>query len=350
MGRYEVLDFYNEGGMQEVYIAQDRTLKRRVALKTPKTDSATKRFDRSAKVSAKVRHPNVAATFDYFEYKAKPYLIEELVSGSDLKRRLDTEFLYLDPHLAAHVINHLARAMAAAHHAGVAHRDLKPSNVIVSADPALSIVKITDFGIARMADEELASGIEAWEKDDTSVTGSQTLVGAIPYMAPERFEDPRKVLLKSDIWATGAILYHLLQGDPPFGRGPAAIGKILGTAKFDPPTLFGKFPAFSQLEVAIWKIIRDCLSKDPAKRPSADRLVELCADLCYSTEPRLVGVIESFADGTGDWGFIGTKSGSFFLHRTEFYGIGLKAGVRVNFMPHEGEPRKRAAPAIPLRA
>ncbi len=273
--RYEILDFHNEGGMQEVYVAQDRTLSRRVALKVPKNISAEKRFERSARLSAKVRHPNVAATLDYFEYEERPYLIEELVPGTDLKRRLDTEFFYLDPHLAAHVINHLARALSTAHHADVCHRDLKPSNVIVSSDPSLLVVKITDFGVAKMANEQLAEEIDQLEKDENSLTGSQTLVGAIPYMAPERFSAPREVNLASDVWALGAILYQLLKGEPPFGRGPMAIGKILGTAAVERPPLFGKYHGYAQLEDALWQIMKACLNRKVSERPNADLLVSI---------------------------------------------------------------------------
>ncbi|SRR6266567_2803371 len=348
--RYEILDFHNEGGMQEVYVAQDRTLSRRVALKVPKNVSAAKRYERSARLSAKVRHPNVASTLDYFEHKERPYLIEELVPGSDLKRRLDTEFLYLDPHLAAHVMNHLARALATAHHSEICHRDLKPSNVIVSSDASLAIIKITDFGIAKMASEQLAEEVELLDKDENSLTGSQTLVGAIPYMAPERFSAPREVNLKSDVWALGAILYQLLKGEPPFGRGPAAIGKILGTTDVDRPPLFGKYPVFTQLEDALWQVISACLHRDASKRPDADSLVKQCSELCYALQPRLIGTVTSFGEGTGDWGFISTDDENVFIHRSEFYGTGLKAGVRVNFAPHDGRPRRRAAPAIPLRS
>src|SRR5437667_7732990 len=124
--RYEIKAFSNEGGMQEVYRAVDLRLKRVVALKVPKTKSATKRFARSARISAKVRHPNVANTLDYVEYDGRNYLIEEWVKGSDLRERLNEDFLYLDPHLAAHVFHHFVRGVCAAHHASVFHRDLKP--------------------------------------------------------------------------------------------------------------------------------------------------------------------------------------------------------------------------------
>jgi eukaryotic-like serine/threonine-protein kinase len=344
--RYSITDYLNEGGMQEVYIAEDRRLSRRVALKVPKNESATKRFERSAIVSAKVRHPNVAATLDFFEQNDRQYLIEELVPGSDLKNRLDTEFLYLDPHLAAHVFHHLARALAAAHHAGVCHRDLKPSNIIVSSDPGLSVVKITDFGVAKMADAEQVKALE----NESTISGSKTLVGHIPYMAPERFTAAQQVDLKSDVWALGALLYQLLSGDPPFGRGPAAIAKILTPVRVEKPRLFGKFASFAQLEAGLWEIISLCLTRDVSKRPSADDLVKKSDELCYALSPRYIGTVGSYAAGSGDWGFIKTDDEDVFLHRSQFYGTDLKVGMRVNFAQHIGRPRARAAPIIPLRS
>src|SRR5690348_9953012 len=129
--RYQIADFLGEGGMQYVYLAHDTILNRPVALKTPKNTSAAKRFHRSARVAAKVNHPNVAKTLDYFETDDGPYLVEEFVQGTDLAHALLHKASYLDPYLAAKVFHHLARGLAASHHCGVIHRDLKPTNVMV---------------------------------------------------------------------------------------------------------------------------------------------------------------------------------------------------------------------------
>ncbi len=92
--RYEVLKYVDEGGMQQVYLAADHSLKRNVALKVPKSGSAEKRFARSARVSAQVVHANVAATLDYFEAGSRSYLIEEFIHGETLSRRLERDFEY----------------------------------------------------------------------------------------------------------------------------------------------------------------------------------------------------------------------------------------------------------------
>jgi len=332
--------------MQQVYVAKDLSFDRRVALKVPKNTSAEKRFARSARMSARVNHANVAKTLDYFEENSRSYLVEKLVEGSDLGEILDTRFYSLDPHLAAHLLHHIAKGTAASHHAGVFHRDLKPSNIIVSSDPSLRILKITDFGIAKMAEQE----IEEAFKEDT-ITGSQTVMGALPYMSPEMVSSPKQAGLPSDIWAIGAILYRLLAGNPPFGAGLSAVPRILDASPPTRPQFHGKKPQFELLENELWDVITACLKKDPSERPSADRLVEMCAHLCYSDAPRQTGVIGSFRRGPGAWGSITSATGySIFFHQDSFYGDKPAAGVAVNFAAFPGFPKARAFPVLPCKA
>ncbi len=345
--RYEVIKYLDEGGMQQVYLAKDITFGRKVALKVPKTASAEKRFERSARVSARVVHGNVAATLDYFELKGKNYLIEEFIDGQTLSERLENEFQILDPHLTAHVFHHLAKGVAASHHAGVFHRDLKPNNIMVSRDPGLTSVKITDFGIAKMAEEEIAGAF----KDKDSTTGSQTVMGALPYMAPEMITDQRSANLPADIWAMGALLFHLIGGKLPFGRGLGAVPAIVAARLPSPPALFATKPQFLPLTDDLWKIVAACLQKEAAKRPTADQLVEMCSKLCYSNSERKVGSIDSFRGaGRGNWGFIDVEGGgSTFFHWDSFYGDTVTIGGKVNFAAFPGLPQARAFPVLPLK-
>ena len=214
--RYRIEHYIDEGGMQFVYAAKDKLSSRIVALKTPKNKSATKRFRRSAIVAAKVNHPNVAKTLDYIKDGDSRYLIEELIVGTDLSKALLHKTAFLDPYLTAKIFHHMAKGLAAAHHAGVIHRDLKPTNVMVVGGYSISELKITDFGIAKMAEEELA---EAAEGGQHTLTTSQTAVGALPYMAPEAIDTPKEVTQAADVWSLGAMIFHLLTGQPPFGSG-----------------------------------------------------------------------------------------------------------------------------------
>lgn len=346
LDRYRVDRYLDEGGMQQVYVATDLTFERDVVLKVPKNPSAEKRFARSARMSARVTHANVAKTLDYFEADSRSYLVEEYIQGSDLKQLLDMRFAYFDPHLAGHVIHQLAKGLAAAHHAGVFHRDVKPSNVMVSGDANLSMVKITDFGIAKMTEEELVGAM----KDESSISGSQTVLGALPYMAPEMVRDPKKADLPADVWALGAMLYALLSGAAPFGAGLAAIPAILEAKPPPKPVLFDRKLQFSPLTDGLWSIVEACLTKNPDKRPTADELVQVCARLCYSDAPRLEGTISRFRHGTGAWGFIGADPGfEVFFHIDSYYGEKPKPGVRVNFACFEGHPSHRAFPVLPLK-
>jgi eukaryotic-like serine/threonine-protein kinase len=345
--RYLVKNYLDEGGMQQVYLARDITFGRKVALKVPKSASAEKRFERSARASALVVHANVAATLDYFESDGKSYLIEEFIEGQTLWSRLENDFQFLDPHLAAHLIHHLAKGVAASHHADVFHRDLKPSNIMVSDGAGFARVKITDFGIAKMAKEEIADAF----KDKESTTGSQTVMGALPYMAPEMIIDQKSANLPADIWALGALLYQLISGQLPFGRGLGAAATIVTGKLPSPPPLFASKPQFRPLTDDLWGIVTSCLNRDAAKRPTADQLVEMCSKLCYSNAPRHTGVINSFGGpGRGNWGFIDQDGGgSVFFHRDSYFGDPVSKGTKVTFSAFRGVPQVRAFPVAPMK-
>lgn len=337
--RYEVKKYLGEGGMQFVYEAHDRLTERQVALKTPKNRSAQKRFRRSAVVAAKVNHPNVAKTLDYVRVGDQRYLIEELVVGQDLKAALLGNAAYLDPYLAAKVFHHLARGVAAAHHAGVIHRDLKPTNIMVVGSYSLTELKVTDFGIAKMAGEELKEAIEGGEE---SMTTSQTVVGALPYMAPEAIESPATVGPAADIWSVGAMMYQLLCGSYPFGQGLNAVPRIIAAqVPLVPPFLTEK-AQFSPLANELMTIALSCLKKSPGDRPTADQLVEKCSGLCYTSTPRDIGVVHRFMHDA--FGFIATSRGDVFFHKECVYGEMPQVGETVLFSSYDGGDAPRALP------
>ena len=222
--RYKILEYIGAGGMQFVYKAYDGVTKRNVALKTPKDKSVEKGFHESAIYAARINHPNVAKTLDYFMENENQYLVEELIDGQDLSKAILSRVDYLDPFLSSRILHHLAKGLAASHHSKVIHRDLKPTNIMVSGEFSLREIKITDFGIARMADEVIA---EAVELGDETMSQSETVRGAIPYMAPEAINTPKNVDEKADVWSLGAITFELLTGEKPFGSGLKAVARIL---------------------------------------------------------------------------------------------------------------------------
>lgn len=342
-GRYTISKFLDAGGMQEVYVAHDNVLNMQVALKTPKNHHADKRFKRSAVLSAKVNHPNVAKILDYLEFKKFSVLIEELIPGVSLNKALDSDFLYFDPYLLAQFGHHVAKGIAASHHAKVVHRDLKPGNIMASFINNYYSFKITDFGIATLAKEELKEA----HKDELTIQRSQTMMGAIPYMAPEMIRNPNDADYASDIWAFGAILYRLMTGNFPFGVGIAAIENIV---KANYSTDFKAFnlSQFEWLINEIWEIIKKCLSLNVIDRPTADDLVLIFNNLCYSVLPRIESSIQNFRNGTGDWGFICGDPQNYFFHRESFYGSTDKIipGQRVQIGVHYNT--NRIHPCLPL--
>lgn len=342
-GRYSIIKYIAEGGMQYVYLADDKMLQRTVALKTPKNISAEKRFRNSAIVSARINHPNVAKTLDYLEESDRPYLVEEYIPGSDLDKALLKRTKHLDPYLTARVFHYLAKGLAASHHANVVHRDLKPTNIMVSGDFQISAIKITDFGIAKMADEEIA---EAAEGGDSSISTSQTALGALPYMAPEAIETPRKVGKPADIWSIGAMMFRLMTGKAPYGTGLKVVQKILEATPPTFPAFMTSNPQFAELSNQLISIVLSCLTKDPDNRPTADELVLKCGDLCYPISSRHFGVVENIRFNA--YGFITTDPSKVFFHLHSVYGDKPDVGDSVMFSQYEGEGAWRAHPVVKI--
>lgn len=342
-GRYDIIENIGEGGMQIVYAAMDRVLHRKVALKTPKNDSAKKRFKRSAIVSARINHPNVAKTLDYLEDNNRQYLIEELIEGTDLDKALLKNTKFLDPYLGARVFHYLAKGLAASHHAGVIHRDLKPTNVMVTGGFQISEIKITDFGIAKMADQEIVEAVEGGEE---SISASSTVVGALPYMAPEAIDTPKEVGTPADIWSIGAMMYELLTGEKPYGMGLKVIAKILEAKPPVFPTFMTSNAQFAPLSNQLIQIVLQCMQKDPSARPTADALVEQCGNLCYPIEPRCIGILREIRHGS--WGFIVVGGEDVFFHLACVYGDRPKPGDKVMLSKFRGGGAWRALPVVKL--
>lgn len=341
--RYKIIDNVGAGGMQLVYAANDLILKRKVAIKTPKNDSAEKRFKRSAIFSARVNHPNVAKTLDYLEYNHRQYLAEELIEGEDLDKAFLRRMKYLDPYLAARVFHYLAKGLAASHHAGVVHRDLKPTNIMVTDGFQLTSIKITDFGIAKMADEVI---VDAVEGGNESISASSTVVGALPYMAPEAIDTPRKVGMPADIWSIGAMMFEILTGEKPYGSGLKAVAKIQEAKplKFNP--LLTSNPQFAPLTNKLIQLVLQCLQKNPNSRPKADSIVLQCGDLCYPVEPRFFGTVRDILHNA--YGFIDVEGTDVFFHFACVYGDRPAVGDNVILSKFPGGGAERAHPVVKL--
>ena len=359
--RYEVINFHAAGGMQEVYYAYDRTLARHIAVKIPKAGAKDRRFRRGAEMGARVNHPNIAATLDYFEDDSFTFMVEEFIFGRDLHDRLSKDFLFLDQHLAAHVSHHIAKALHEAHKAGICHRDLKPSNIMTSVDFSMESIKLTDFGIAKLAEAEILAEMELFAQNEATLLSSNTLLGAVPYMAPECWDDWKGAGMPMDIWALGCVMYHLLAGVPPFGVGQMAIKNVtlyqVGRYSISKPSWFGMHPDTRELESNLWEILNTCLVVEPQERPTAEDVIKRFNSLTYAAGQRRVGRIATYpikyiAGGTAAAGFIDEEGlgGNQFFHASNFYGnVQPSVGQKVCFSSYPGVPSPRSSPILLLR-
>jgi serine/threonine-protein kinase len=257
--RYELLEELGKGGMGEVYRGRDRLLGREVALKRIRRGLAGPdellRFRREAQAVARLRHRHIVALYDLGEHDGEPYLVMALVGGGTLAGRLGD---FADPRAAAALVEKVARAVQAAHEAGVVHRDLKPSNILLdeAGEPHVS-----DFGLAKFLDPD--GGEEA--------THTGQVIGTPAYMAPEQAAGHgNRATAASDVWALGVILFELLTRQKPFpGAGAELARRIQQEEARRPRTLR------PELDRALENVVLKCLEREPARRhPSAAALAD----------------------------------------------------------------------------
>ena len=252
-GRYELTDRIAIGGMGEVWKARDTVLGRIIAIKILKEEytgdpNFLRRFRAEAQHTALLNHPGVANVFDYGEEEGSGYLVMELVPGDPLSAILDREKV-LSPDRTLSLIAQTARALSAAHAQGLVHRDVKPGNLLIDAK---NRVKVTDFGIARLADQ-------------VPLTATGQVMGTAQYLAPEQATG-QQATGSSDIYSLGIIGYECLAGHRPF-TGESQIAIALAQVNDDPPALPDSVPE------PVRALIMSMLSKEPEDRPSdADQL------------------------------------------------------------------------------
>ena len=256
LGRYEVLAAIGAGGMGEVWRARDTELGREVAIKVLPPQVADspdrrKRFEREARATAALNHPNLLTVHDVGIDHDQPYIVTELLEGETLRRVL--RHGPPPPVSAVAWSLGIAHGLAAAHSRNIVHRDLKPDNVFLTTD---NRVKILDFGLAKILETEVA------DEDETAAlssdTAAGTLLGTMGYMAPEQLRgDP--VDARTDVFAFGCVLYEMLSGRRPFAGGSSA--DYVSAALRDDPA-----PLEDSLSLGLRAIVRRCLEKRPAAR------------------------------------------------------------------------------------
>jgi len=247
-GRFQLTDRIAIGGMGEVWKARDLVLGRIVAIKILKEEYTgdpgfLNRFRAEARHTALLNHEGIANVFDYGEEEGSAYLVMELVPGQPLSTIIEREKV-LSPDRTLSIIGQTATALAVAHRQGLVHRDVKPGNLLIMPDGR---VKITDFGIARLADQ-------------VPLTATGQVMGTAQYLAPEQATG-QQATGSSDIYALGVIGYELLAGTRPFS-GESQIAIALAQVNDTPPPLPESIPA------PVRALIMSMLAKDPADRPA----------------------------------------------------------------------------------
>jgi serine/threonine-protein kinase len=258
--RYTIEEMLGKGGMGVVYRAFDQKLERRVALKVLQSSRgdadtwgrAVARMLREARAAAALSHPNAVGIYDVGEHDGTPYLAMELIEGSPLRHRIGAD-IPLPTRLRW--LGDIARALSAAHRAGLVHRDVKPENILLRSD---GVVKVLDFGIARSLRLSSEREREGVPRPISTVTEQGTLVGTPAYMAPEQIRGD-SLDGRADQFSWGVLAYELLSGKLPFGAGRDAVGMLASV-------LTEKEPPLTGVPEGVASIVHRALAKEPEGR------------------------------------------------------------------------------------
>jgi serine/threonine protein kinase len=262
VGNFRIVAQLGSGGMGSVFVGEHPDIGKRVALKIMRSDltanpEAISRFLNEAKTVVKLKHPSIVDVLDYgILDSGQRYLVMEHLEGEDLKsyRRVRHR---LSPHEAAGIVWQILDALAAAHAADVVHRDLKPENVFVIPWGRRSLVKLLDFGIAKLLGE---AGEDGKHNTQTGV-----ILGTPAYMAPEQAAGRRDLDGRTDLYSVGILLYELVAGRRPFhSPNPGELLLMQQTSPPPPPRLF-----VPNIPPLLEQLILCCLEKNPDKRPQS---------------------------------------------------------------------------------
>jgi serine/threonine-protein kinase len=244
-GRYELEQPLGSGAMSAVWLARDKELGRRVAVKLLARDADRARFEREAQAVAALSHPNICQLYDYGESEEGPYMVLEYLAGGTLEDRLDGAAL--PDEQTTRVAHELAAGLAHAHERGLVHRDLKPANVLFDTEGR---AKIADFGIARI-------------EGGHTLTEAGTVLGTAAYLSPEQAAG-EQATPASDVYSFGVILFRMLTGRAPF-VADNALELVRMHREQPPPRVEEIRPDAPALLAAL---AYDAMAKDPAQRPA----------------------------------------------------------------------------------
>ena len=267
LSHFRITDKLGEGGMGEVWLAEDTRLGRNVALKTlpPKSaesEDRLRRFEDEARAASALNHPGIAHIYDVGEADGIHFIAMEHVNGESLDRRLARSTLTTNE--ITDIGARLADALAAAHDQGVTHRDIKPSNLMMTPERRL---KVLDFGLAKLRP---AFGEGGGEDTAQTMTQPGVVMGTVQYMSPEQALG-KDADHRSDIFSTGIVLYQMATGQLPFS-GSTPTETITEIVRSEPRPVAELSPVTPpELE----RIVRKCLEKDRSRRYQSARELEV---------------------------------------------------------------------------
>ena len=250
--RYRLERRIGQGGMAEVWLANDISLNRKVAVKMMKAQHnndpiVSERFRREAQASAALNNPNIVTVFDVVDDGGRQAVIMEYIEGLTLREVLDQK-TQLSPSLTIHIGLAIAGALDAAHETGLVHRDIKPGNILITPTGR---VMLTDFGIAK-----------ALNGTESDLTNQNIMMGTAKYLSPEQVRG-RPLDGRADIYSLGLVLYECLAGRVPF-IGESDVDTALARVQRDPKNLLQIRP---NLPPALTNFVHQMLQRDPGKRP-----------------------------------------------------------------------------------
>ena len=264
LGDYQFLRRLGRGGMAEVYLAEQLSLRRQVAIKVLRQNLASdesyvRRFHHEAQAAAKLVHANIIAIHEVGCVEGWHYIVQEYVAGQNLRQLLSRLGHGLDAPQAVTVLRQVAAALGKAAEQNITHRDIKPENIMLASSGE---VKVADFGLARVA--QTGEGL--------NLTQVGITMGTPLYMSPEQVEG-KEVDPRSDLYSLGVTSYHMLAGRPPFD-GETALAVAVQHLKIEPPRLELERP---DLPEGLCRIVHKLLAKQPRDRYQG--AVELLKDL-----------------------------------------------------------------------
>ncbi len=272
--RFRVLGHLGGGGMGEVYLAEQVSLGRKVALKVLRREvgqqpGMSERFRREARLLSSVEHPAVVRVIDFGQSQEGTCLVMELAEGQTLLQALEAG--PLDPERGRRVLVQLAEGLAAIHEKGIIHRDLKPENVVLTSGPRGEQARLLDFGIARLVEPD---------PDSRGLSQVGVVLGTPEYLSPEQAMGA-PLDARSDLYSLGVLAYRMLSGQLPF-QGPNARDYLVQHVSAAPRPLLHLAPQVAS-QPGLAAMVMRSLAKDPKARPQS------AEDLVHALEPQAPG-------------------------------------------------------------